>query len=423
VSVVELERYDIHQKRDPDGKWGDGIPGPSADLPGMSLDDYLDSYDIHDETPTSSGLLVATMTDGDMQLGFDDPAHPDRRRPLLDVDERDMLKVRHAVQQAVDSAEDGDWELDDDGDVWLRVSAHDDGVSLEFPGEDFDVTIDHDEADEFLDALDEQLDRVDEVDRARYVRTEAGARRYGLPIGSPIGGGGARKAAKKVVAAVEKSAPARKTKAGTSRRKDYQPRQYHDVLEVNGKPITENAALRGSALPHSALDARGTAAADLWTDGTAAARWAKMLRSGVTGWPIRDRSGNDHDLAQMTADMDHAVSQGRLNADAVLWRGVVMEPADVERLFPVGGVFSDPAYAATAAEKPGAERMLDVRRRETSLGQPYLMRVHAPAGTNAAPGADPVREVVLGRDTRMRVHDVQPPSPNSPGLITVEVLP
>lgn len=37
------------------------------------------------------------------------------------------------------------------------------------------------------------IDALDEVYRVRHVRTEAGAKKYGLPIGSPIGGGGITK--------------------------------------------------------------------------------------------------------------------------------------------------------------------------------------------------------------------------------------
>jgi hypothetical protein len=51
---------------------------------------------------------------------------------------------------------------------------------------------------------------------ARYVRTEAGAKRYGKPIGSPIGGGAASKLAGKVEGAVGKFSGGSKSKGSTS---------------------------------------------------------------------------------------------------------------------------------------------------------------------------------------------------------------
>src|SRR5213593_2359796 len=48
----------------------------------------------------------------------------------------------------------------------------------------------------------------------RYVRTAAGVARYGLPIGSPIGGGGARVAKKAAKAAASVPPPMPRTATG-----------------------------------------------------------------------------------------------------------------------------------------------------------------------------------------------------------------
>lgn len=156
MTVAELERYDEHQLRGEHGRWAD-----MPDAPGLSLDEYSDLYDVYDESPTSSGLLAATMSNGEMQLAFDDPAHPDRRHVLLDLDEHDMLNVRQAVQHVMRTGD--EQELTDNGDVWLRVSDNGDGIDVDVPGEQFGLALDADEAEELLGALDDQLERVDEV--------------------------------------------------------------------------------------------------------------------------------------------------------------------------------------------------------------------------------------------------------------------
>lgn len=157
-----LERYDEHQFRDPGGENG----GQWAKQPGMPFDDYATLYDVYDESSTDSGLTAVSMSNGDLQLAFDDPSRPDRRLPLLDLDEADMRQVRGALAKAVAADVEDDWELTEDGDVWFRVSRLADGVALEVPGEDWSATVDADEASDLVDAIDEQMDRIDELDRS-----------------------------------------------------------------------------------------------------------------------------------------------------------------------------------------------------------------------------------------------------------------
>lgn len=163
-----LQRYNEHQFRITSGENG----GQWAKRPGMSFDDYGKLYDVYDESATESGLTVVSMTTGEQQLAFDDPTHPDRRHALLDLDEDDMRQVRDAVREAVASDVQDDWELTEDGDVWLRVSRLEDGVAIEVPAEDWQTEIDADEASELADAIDEQLDRVDELDVDRSGRPD-----------------------------------------------------------------------------------------------------------------------------------------------------------------------------------------------------------------------------------------------------------
>ncbi len=49
------------------------------------------------------------------------------------------------------------------------------------------------------------------------------------------------------------------------------------------------------------------------------------------------------------------------------------------------------------------------------------MKILTPAGTHAAPGAAGVSELILSRETPMRVLAVRPGSGNTPGEIILEV--
>jgi hypothetical protein len=198
---------------------------------------------------------------------------------------------------------------------------------------------------------------------------------------------------------------------------DFRERDLYDGLHVNGKPVEE--AARGP-LPTSTLDQRASRAAALWTDGYLAERWAKDLRGGYADGTLISSRGEQLDLADLTRDMDHAVSQGVIADDTQLWRGVVLHPDEVERLFRPGATFRDQSYLATSFRRTYAEQMLAYRMRDRGSGQqPYLMRILTPAGTPAAPGGQPVAEAVLGRNTPTRVVSIEA---GNPGIITVEVV-
>ena len=63
--MADVRRFDIHQKRDPDGEWGDGIPGPGQ--PGFDLD----GFDLISDINGSFGnAVMAVDPGGDVRLGF-----------------------------------------------------------------------------------------------------------------------------------------------------------------------------------------------------------------------------------------------------------------------------------------------------------------------------------------------------------------
>lgn len=117
------------------------------------------------------------------------------------------------------------------------------------------------------------------------------------------------------------------------------------------------------------------------------------------------REGINHDLAagktgdRLVASLDSAVQQGTIPIHAELWRGLAVDPGQVEDQFPIGGEVSDPRFVATATSRGLADRMLAHRTANGQAG--HMLRILAPAGTHAAPGA--ADELVLGRHTKMRV--------------------
>ena len=62
-----IRRYDPHQPRDPDGKWGDGIPGPSTDF--FDMAGFSDVVEIEG---TYGDLAMGTDELGDVRLAFRD---------------------------------------------------------------------------------------------------------------------------------------------------------------------------------------------------------------------------------------------------------------------------------------------------------------------------------------------------------------
>lgn len=211
--------------------------------------------------------------------------------------------------------------------------------------------------------------------------------------------------------------------------------RYHAVdwsdVKVNGVPSKKGQV----ALPETALDERGQIATLYWcNDGI-----CQALNNKLRGKPHETVKepfvSTPLDLDRLTSDLDHAVSQGKLGRDAVLWRGLSLQPGQAEELFKEGAVVRDRSFAATAMERWGAERVLDHRLKHggaplgreavtpvaDNSGEPWMLKILAPAGTNVAPGSNDVQELILGRGTPMKVLEVRRGRRGKPGEIVVEV--
>ena len=153
------------QLRGDDGRWVD-MPGT-----GMSWESYTQIYDVYDESAMPSGIAVVTMSDGEMQLAFDDAEDSSVRHVLLDFSAEDNgpAELRDALREAVDSDTVADFELlDEDGSgVWAVVTRNEESVTLFVPGvvskNDFEIEVDIDEAEALITAIDEQIDRFNEL--------------------------------------------------------------------------------------------------------------------------------------------------------------------------------------------------------------------------------------------------------------------
>jgi ATP-dependent protease ClpP protease subunit len=154
---------DGSQLRGEDGKWAE-TPGT-----GMSWDAYNESYDVHDESLTDSGLAIVTMSSGEMQLAFDDADDDSVRHVMCDFTGPDdgPEELRDALREAIDSDTIMDIELTDPTDEasnWAVVTRNEDSVTLFIPGavqrNDFEIEIDIDEAEQLIDVINEQISRV-----------------------------------------------------------------------------------------------------------------------------------------------------------------------------------------------------------------------------------------------------------------------
>lgn len=156
------------QPRDDDGRWTE-FPGT-----GMAWSDYVKSYEVYDETTTDSGMVVVTMTNGEMQFAYDDAEEADVRHPLLDFTAEDNgpAELRDALRQAVDSDVQTDFELvePDASGIWANVTRNAESITLFIPGavekNDFEIEFDLDEAEQLIDALDTQIERFNEIQDA-----------------------------------------------------------------------------------------------------------------------------------------------------------------------------------------------------------------------------------------------------------------
>jgi hypothetical protein len=149
-------RYNPSEKRDPNGKWGDGVPGPSVDLPELDLE----GFELASEVDGSFGTLrMGVDQAGDVRVAF----HQGSEARAVDLSGEEAGQFRDVLQQLAevrDDMPDGstgvvdeDWfgfgehhrvQLHGNGLISVAFFADDDGdpweLNLDPPdGEDDDV--------------------------------------------------------------------------------------------------------------------------------------------------------------------------------------------------------------------------------------------------------------------------------------------
>lgn len=98
------------------------------------------------------------------------------------------------------------------------------------------------------------------------------------------------------------------------------------------------------------------------------------------------------------AKMDAVINRNSLSRPATLYRGLRTE-GDYNRLAntKVGDVLSDKAYTSTSTSAPVA----------LGFGKRVTFKIDAPKGTKAAVGRSGEKEVILGRNTKLKVTGVK----------------
>lgn len=89
--------YDADQLRGDDGKWA-AVPGAGL----TSWEDYGNAFDVLDEVSTSNGLVTTVLTDGRVQLGFDDAETGDGRYVLWTTEPDEFDGLDDALSEVLD---------------------------------------------------------------------------------------------------------------------------------------------------------------------------------------------------------------------------------------------------------------------------------------------------------------------------------
>lgn len=132
---------------------------------------------------------------------------------------------------------------------------------------------------------------------------------------------------------------------------------------------------------------------------------------------------NESDLSaapDLVVGMDKAFEQFGvpLRERTILYRGLDIDRGidSVRRRFKKGDVVSDPAYVSTSHDQHEARRFYGAQHR--GLNTQVLMRITAPKGTRVLGGVSDEAELILDRDTKLKVTSVKE---EVPGRLVVNV--
>lgn len=149
---------------------------------------------------------------------------------------------------------------------------------------------------------------------------------------------------------------------------------------------------------------------DVTPDGPSDVSWASAMRqytqtgrnAGYARVNSALRAGKELKGAtkKIVDGMDEAVQSTRLNENVTLFRGIDDGATDLIEAFDsgdlVGKTLQDRAYQSTSLDLESASGLLD---REGGM----MLEIRAPRGTNAAIGSRDEAELILGRETGLRV--------------------
>lgn len=124
----------------------------------------------------------------------------------------------------------------------------------------------------------------------------------------------------------------------------------------------------------------------------------RQLRTGVP------QTGIGYDTNQVITALDDQMSTSTLPDDTYVWRGVNVSPGDLV----VGATLRDPAFMSTSRDRKQAEHFAFSPLDASSTGEqrPVMLNIKVPAGSHAIDIGGGEQEVLLDRDSELRVTNV-----------------
>jgi hypothetical protein len=97
----------------------------------MPIRQFHADYAVRAERDTDSGLAVTATADGEYQLRFNDPDHPEYTAHFADFSHAEMRRFRQAIQQARGGEQDDSFAVtSDDGEPMFDVDSDADGAII-----------------------------------------------------------------------------------------------------------------------------------------------------------------------------------------------------------------------------------------------------------------------------------------------------
>jgi hypothetical protein len=205
----------------------------------------------------------------------------------------------------------------------------------------------------------------------------------------------------------------------------------HTITEEEEKPAVTSRALakemsgdNAAKLVYTDKPVKASAPANIPASEAKAAR--EYLSNGDslneflrTGKNNSYGDSTDSEFQTEATELDKVISRGKLANKAVVYRGVLITPELEEALGKRGSGFTERGFISTSTD-PQKARSYALGRmgpaaQNDSIGDPLIMRIVLPAGSNVMKGDPDSKEVVLPRNTKFKVSR----SKSSPHVITL----